>query len=311
MAFYTKEMAENAEIMQAWRAGHGVSRERDEVINIPQICDEIGNLMRRERHPRKRLSLRSFSVLLSGTTRLYRDQVDSLLKDTFECSINPVSVPPTVDDTIAEPSDEELPESISNIDATNTIESPGEELPESNIDASNTIESPGEELPESNIDASNTIESPGEELPESNIDASNTIESPGEELPESNIDASNTIENNSPENRNVSEPMKYNTDTESLPSEDSNETIADDDSTVFTVTPNSKEQINSKEQDAAEKTRDQIETSPTASGTLTNFDPDLPFGYIIVHDNYHSRIPSKILVCNLSEDVKFVPFTDQ
>ncbi|XP_063628880.1 uncharacterized protein LOC134800310 [Cydia splendana] len=236
MAFYNRKMMQNKEIIKAWRAGHRRKIHSDEEISLPEICGEIGHWMRRDRHPRNRLSLRSFSVLLSGAIRLYRDQINLLLKDTFKCSISPVSVFTPVDHTISESSVEELTEFMPGIEATNTRE------------------------------------------------------------------------NNSSENGYPPESTEYNTDTESLPPDDSYETIADDDSTVFTVTSKTIEQTYSEEQDASEKTRDQmIQTSPAPSDNFTNFDPNLPFGYIIVHDNFHSRIPSKILFSSLSENARFLP----
>ncbi|KAL0867976.1 hypothetical protein ABMA27_008643 [Loxostege sticticalis] len=35
----------------------------------------------------------------------------------------------------------------------------------------------------------------------------------------------------------------------------------------------------------------------------SSFDQNLPFGFVVVHDNYHSRIPSRIIFSSLSPDV--------
>lgn len=47
------------------------------------FSSEIGHWMRRDRAPRNRLSLRSFSILLCGAIRLYRDEVNKLLSGKF------------------------------------------------------------------------------------------------------------------------------------------------------------------------------------------------------------------------------------
>ncbi|XP_047998891.1 uncharacterized protein LOC125236248 [Leguminivora glycinivorella] len=185
--------------------------------------------MRRDRHPRSRLSLRSFSVLLSGAARIYRDQVNALLKDSFSCSINPVS------DLLTTRNDHTISESLPSTPETNTTE---------------------------------------------------TDTSSG--------------------NGNNSESTQLNTDMDELPSDDLYETITDEESTVFTVTPNSNQHIYSEDHDTPEKTRDQlIQTSLTPPEAP--FDPNLPFAYIIVHDNFHSRIPSKIVFSSLSENARFLP----
>ncbi|XP_063541599.1 uncharacterized protein LOC134750369 [Cydia strobilella] len=276
MAFYNRKMIQNKHIIQAWRAGHRFEIHCDEEINLPDMCDEIGKWTRHSRSRHSRLSVRSLSVVLFGAVRLYRHQTNRLLKDTFKCSTRPVSVFPTDDHTsvsaVSESSVDELAEFMTGIDATNTAESSVDELAEfmTGIDATNTAESSVDELAEFMT----------------------------------GIDATKTAENNIFENGNPSESTEYNTDTESLPE--------DDDSTVFAVSLPSnsirEEHTHSEEEDTTEKKRDQmIQTSPTPSDNFTNFDQNLPLGYTIVHDNFHSRIPSMVIMSSLPESARFLP----
>ncbi|XP_061722741.1 uncharacterized protein LOC133529119 [Cydia pomonella] len=122
MAFYNSEIMQNPHINQAWRAAFNIEIDQNEEINISQICYEIGNYMRRSRRPLDRLSLRSASVLLSGTVRLFRDEVDRLLKDTVEICVNPVSTRSPEDRTVVS-SESAADDSVcmSDAEATTTI----------------------------------------------------------------------------------------------------------------------------------------------------------------------------------------------
>ncbi|XP_073948756.1 uncharacterized protein [Choristoneura fumiferana] len=241
MAFYNKNIAKNKTLRKAWRAGHQIKLEGNEEICLPEICSEIGRWMRRDRAPRNRLSLRSFSVMLYGAIRLYRDEVNNLLSDASNLSW--------------------IKKRTTSLSILHTVDR-------------------------------NILTS----------DFSDNSEEESFVLMPRVIQLTEVAGNNSEE---INTSFAESTEVES--NNDSDEDFTEE-STVFTVLPEDKQctpkPVETKEQGG--QTSPCFDEPERDNCIHDGFDANLPFGYIIVHDNYHSRIPSKIFFTSLNENVRFM-----
>ncbi|XP_030032749.2 uncharacterized protein LOC115449156 isoform X2 [Manduca sexta] len=82
--------------------------------------------------------------------------------------------------------------------------------------------------------------------------------------------------------------------------------IRDDNRTSSVVTSEDSDEIQEvqrKEQEV-QTTLSFAPNVERANAQTNGFDENLPFGYVIIHDNYRSRIPSKIIFSSLNADVK-------
>ncbi|XP_041971792.1 uncharacterized protein LOC121727829 isoform X2 [Aricia agestis] len=88
--FYNSELMTNGVLRDAWLTGNHQESRVEGATNIAHICNEVSARLC-YKSARHRLSLRSSAVLLSGTARIYKHELDALYQDCVELDRSMIS----------------------------------------------------------------------------------------------------------------------------------------------------------------------------------------------------------------------------
>ncbi|XP_063896357.1 uncharacterized protein LOC126055154 [Helicoverpa armigera] len=298
--FYNKDVMNSKKFANLWKLAHGlnVSDEELEKGNLTDICEELDSKIKSEsNNPHRRLSLRTSAHLLAGSANMYKRKVDQLFEDmnklnedltwrrkrTYNSSSSEstsssksVTVPEQMKraNTII-PSFGSLEGSSESVDVP-------EEMRRATTTEFDTSFSPAKKKKFDKLSKRNTPENITRS--KTSTDISSADRGTGEEFQEnSEASSSNDIHLSEPENVERPERRReLNVDNivEESTQMRSPTMIDKGTQTATTLVPG--------------------RTSNRTSFSADGFRQNLPFAYIVIHDNIADRVPSKIIISSIS-----------
>ncbi|KAJ8712847.1 hypothetical protein PYW08_008151 [Mythimna loreyi] len=262
-----------------WKLAHNIQIENVEENNLPKICKHLDELVTTQSVTR-RLSLRASSNLLGGTAKLYKQSLDKLYHDVIKLNEDFIHrrrrhCEPT--------SSSERADSMSE----STIEVPEEMRRTAAEEFENTSFSPKRgrktEYPIVNTTKRITMSTSTSE----NL-LGNDANSNEEDIPDENADADHLD----------SEDMG--TDSKS---KDGSQEIDVEEPILEERNPENHHKEKGIQTSPILTSRNCTRRTRINSRGDQGFNRNLPFGYILIHDNYYSRIPRKIIFTSINSDI--------
>ncbi|XP_075984140.1 uncharacterized protein LOC142981886 [Anticarsia gemmatalis] len=262
-------------LKSVWRAANEIEMVSDEVYDLPEICRNLDTWISSETFDvRRRLSLRTSATLINGVSRMYKIGVHKLFEDvkTLDnnmCRRKRANTSVSSDSESYHYSDlAPTPEQIRHRQGSQSVETSITPSKRTKTDSTSSLGATPSYVTHISSDESTTNET--------HFSHHSSV---------SSIVLSNNSGGRSPEN--IEDPIQ-NSPTNQPCLQNPN-------------TNSPKNQRKDKSVQTSPTTNREERDSDSSEHVL---DKDLPFGYILIHDNYHSRMPSRIILSSINSKVR-------